>query len=101
MTDYLSDYRANGYAIVRNVFSPADVARIGAAADQLYAEGVEHGRSFRHGNLFYNVASDSSGEPLVRMAQWPSYHQPVLNRVRLDTRIARLLEPLIGQKLNQ
>ena len=34
---------------------------------------------FRHGNLFYNVASDSAGEPLVRMAQWPPHHQPVLN----------------------
>ncbi len=74
---------------------------IAAAADQVHAEGVTHGRSFRHGNLFYNVASGADGEPLVRMAQWPSYHQPVLNRVRLDTRIAELLEPLIGGNLKQ
>ena len=60
-----------------------------------------HGRSFRHGNLFYNVARVADGEPLVRMVQWPSYHQPMLNRVRLDTRIAELLEPLIGRNLKQ
>ena len=41
------------------------------------------------------------GEPFVRMVQWPSYHQPVLNRVRLDPRFAELLEPLIGGNLKQ
>jgi ectoine hydroxylase-related dioxygenase (phytanoyl-CoA dioxygenase family) len=35
------------------------------------------------------------------MVQWPSYHQPVLNRVRLDIRFVRLLEPLIGRNLKQ
>jgi ectoine hydroxylase-related dioxygenase (phytanoyl-CoA dioxygenase family) len=35
------------------------------------------------------------------MVQWPSYHQPVLNRVRLDSRYAQLLEPLIGGNLKQ
>lgn len=96
-----ASYWRDGYAIVRGLFSSKEIEEISAAADQLYAEGVEHGRSFRHGNLFYNVASPSKGEPLVRMAQWPSYHQPVLNRIRLDLRIARLLEPLIGQNLKQ
>jgi len=97
----IASYWRDGYAIVRGLFSATEIEEIAAAADELYAEGVEHGRSFRHGNLFYNVASGSDGEPLVRMAQWPSYHQPVLNGVRLDSRIARLLEPLIGGNLKQ
>jgi hypothetical protein len=77
------------------------VEAIGAAIDQIHEEGVRHGRSFRHGNLFYNVSENPEGEPLVRMVQWPSYHQPVLNGVRLDLRIAALLEPLIGPDLKQ
>ena len=93
-------YRREGYAVVRGFFSPGEVREIAAAADQLYAEGLEHGRCFRHGNLFYNVAR-GSGEAFVRMVQWPSYHQPVLNRVRLDTRFVELLEPLIGFDLKQ
>jgi ectoine hydroxylase-related dioxygenase (phytanoyl-CoA dioxygenase family) len=99
--DEIASYWRDGYVIVRGLFSSKEIEDISAATDQLYVEGVEHGRSFRHGNLFYNVASGSDGEPLVRMAQWPSYHQPVLNRVRLDPRIARLLEPLIGRNLKQ
>ena len=99
--DHVTAFLTDGYAIVRNVFSPSEIAGIAAAADQIHAEGVAHGRSFRHGNLFYNVAPGAGGDPLVRMAQWPSYHQPVLNAVRLDTRVARLLEPLIGGDLKQ
>jgi len=98
----LAHYWREGYAIVRGFFDAAEIAEIGAALDQLYAEGAAHGRCFRHGNLFYNVAREQEGsEPLVRMVQWPSYHQPVLNGVRLDTRFADLLEPLIGSDLKQ
>lgn len=94
-------FARDGYAIVRGVFSPAEIAEIGAATDQLHAEGVVHGRSFRHGNLFYNVADDGDGAPNVRMVQWPSYHQPALNAVRIDPRFAAILGPLIGGDLKQ
>lgn len=90
-----------GYAIVRGLFGPDEIAEIAAATDQLYGEGVGHGRSFRHGNLYYDVAAAPDGEPLVRMVQWPSYHQQAMNRLRLDRRIARLMEPLIGPDLKQ
>jgi ectoine hydroxylase-related dioxygenase (phytanoyl-CoA dioxygenase family) len=97
----LARYWHDGYAIVRRFFDADEIAEIAAAIDQLHAEGVAYGRSFRHGNLFYNVADGPAGDPLVRLVQWPSYHQPVLNRVRLDHRFAQLLEPLIGADLKQ
>ena len=96
----LAHYRREGYAIVRGFFSQDEIAEIAAATDELYAEGLKHGRSFRHGNLFYNVAR-TGGHAFVRMVQWPSYHQPVLNRTRLEPRFADLLEPLIGSDLKQ
>lgn len=97
----IAHYWREGYAVVRGLFDPVEVDEIAAAADQVYAEGVAHGRSFRHSNLFYNVAAADNAEPIVRMAQWPSYHQRVLNGVRLDRRIAQLLEPLLGKNLKQ
>ena len=99
--DPVASYCRDGYAIVRGLFSPREIKEIAAAADAVFAEGVAHGRSFRHGNLFYNVAQGEAGAPFVRMAQWFSYHQPVLNRVRLDRRVAALLEPLIGGDIKQ
>ncbi len=97
---YVADYLRDGYAVVRGVFTAEEVEAIGEAVDRVHAEGVEHGRSFRHGNLFYNVAP-ADGVPLVRMVQWPAYHQPVLNGVRLDRRMAALMEPLLGRDLKQ
>jgi ectoine hydroxylase-related dioxygenase (phytanoyl-CoA dioxygenase family) len=99
--EVLADYYRDGYAIVCGFFSRAEVKEIAAATDQVYAEGVAHGRSFRRGNLFYNIAKNGAGESLVQMVQWPSYHQSVLNRVRLDTRFAELLEPFLGRNLKQ
>lgn len=99
--EYVTEYRDKGYAIVRGVFSSDEIARIGAAMDQIYAEGVAHGRSFRHGNLFYNVVSGENGQPHVPMAQWPSYHQRVLDETRTDPRFAEILKPLIGGDLKQ
>lgn len=98
---YVAAYRRDGYAIVRGLFHADEIGAIGAAIDLVHAEGVRHGRSFRHGNLFYNVADGSDGKPRVRMAQWISYHQPVLNQVRLDRRISKILEPLVGGTLKQ
>ena len=96
-------YAREGYAIVRGVFGAEEVARIAEAVDQVHAEALAHGRSFRHGNLFYNVAPAPGADsaPAVRMVQWPSYHQPVLDAVRTDPRIAAVLAPLIGGDLKQ
>lgn len=98
--DYVTDYRRFGFAVIRGLFSKDETAAIAAASDQIYDEAAAHGRSFRHGNLFYNVAQTPEG-PAVRMAQWPSYHQSVLNQVRLDRRIAAILAPLLGHDLKQ
>ena len=96
-------YARDGYAVVRGLFVAREIARIGAAVDAVHAEAIAHGRSFRHGNLFYNLApaADVAAPPAVRMVQWPSYHQPVLNAVRTDPRIAAVLAPLVGGDLKQ
>jgi len=98
---HLRQYWREGFAIVRGFFRAAEIAQIAAVLDQVEGEGLEHGRSFRHGNLFYNVAAGPEGNPLVRMVQWPSYHQPLLNRTRLDLRFAELVEPLLGRSVKQ
>jgi ectoine hydroxylase-related dioxygenase (phytanoyl-CoA dioxygenase family) len=97
----MGDYARDGFVVVRGLFGVDEIAAIGDASEQVFGEGLAHGRSFRHGNLFYNVSECADGLPFVRMAQWPSYHQPVLNAIRLDRRIARLLEPLLGGDLKQ
>ena len=93
-------WHRDGYAIVRGFFTAQEVAAIGAEIDRVHEEGVAHGRSFRHGNLFYKIAQGTNG-PLVQMVQWPAYHRPALDAVRLDPRFAARLAPLIGRDVKQ
>jgi len=93
---FMEDYARDGYAIIRQYFSPADIARIGAAIDGVYAEAAAHGQSFRHGNLFYKIADGD-----VRMAQWPSWRSDVLDEARTDPRFAALLGGMIGDDIKQ
>lgn len=93
-------WHRDGYAIVRGFFAPDEVVAIGAEVDRVHAEGIAHGRSFRHGNLFYKIAQGPDG-PIVQMVQWPAYHRPALDAVRLDPRFATLLAPLIGGDVKQ
>jgi len=53
--EHVAAFLSEGYAVIRGLFSPDEIAKIAAATDQLYAEGIGHGRSFRHGNLFNQV----------------------------------------------
>lgn len=92
----VEQYRRDGYAIVRGVFPPGAIAELAAAVDEVHAEALSLGRSFRYGNLNYRV---DDGE--VRMAQWASYHNVVLDRFRIAARIGATIRPLIGGDVKQ
>jgi hypothetical protein len=83
------------------VFTAGDVADLGRAFDRIYAEASAHGRSFRHGNLFYRIGQDANLGPVVRLAQWPSSRDQVLNRFRLERRMFDIVAPLIGDNIKQ
>lgn len=98
---YLDHYRTHGYAVVKGVFDAGEVRDLESAFDRIYAEGLKHGGSWRHGNVFYRVAADRNLGPVVRYAQWPSYFDAVLDRFRLDRRLFDLLSPLLGRDMKQ
>ncbi len=95
------DFERDGYAVIRGLFSGREVAALAAAFDRERAAALGHGRSFRHGNLYYRLGTDPRLGPVVRLAQWPSYHDPVLDAVRTDPRLFGILSPLLGPDLKQ
>lgn len=94
--DLVEQYRSDGYAIIRRLISPSEVADIAAACDAAHAEGLAHQRSYRHGNLHYRL---DHGE--VRMVQWAVRQHAALGAFRIDPRISRLLEPFLGSDIKQ
>ena len=96
--EHVRDYWRHGYAIVRGVFTPADMA---AAFDRTHAEGTAYPRSYRNGNTFFRQANDANLGRVLRMVQWPSYVDSALDRVRTDPRLLAIVAPLIGQDVKQ
>jgi ectoine hydroxylase-related dioxygenase (phytanoyl-CoA dioxygenase family) len=94
--DLVEQYQREGYAVVRRLIAPSEVALLAAACDAAHDEGLGHGRSYRHGNLHYRL---DQGE--VRMVQWASRQHGAFGQFRIDPRIARLLEPFIGGDVKQ
>jgi hypothetical protein len=77
------------------------VATLAAAFDRQWQQGMAHRASFRHGNLFYRLGQDAALGKVLRLVQWPSYADPVLEDARRDPRWLPLLEPLIGRDIKQ
>jgi ectoine hydroxylase-related dioxygenase (phytanoyl-CoA dioxygenase family) len=101
IAEALAQYRADGYAVVRGFFVPAEIAAIAAAFDRHWNTGMAHRASWRHGNLFYRQSQDSRLGKVVRLVQWAAYVDPVLESVRRDPRWLALLEPLLGPDIKQ
>ena len=99
--NYLERYREQGYAVVRRVFSASEVAELAAAFDRIYRQGLAYGASFRDRNLLFRLAEDRKLGPVVRLVQWPAYHDAVLERLRRDPRMFDIVGPLLGQDIKQ
>lgn len=101
MNNFIEDYRANGYGIVKGVFTASELAELSNEFDRFKREGAKHPRSYRHQNILYMIREDPLIGRFLQMLQWPSYISEVLEKYRVDFRLLNILEPLIGNDLKQ
>ncbi len=78
--DYVEHYLEHGYAVIRGVFGLRDIGELAEAFDRVYRRAIAHRTSFRHQNVFFQIAQDPKLERVVRFAQWPSYFDDILHR---------------------
>jgi phytanoyl-CoA hydroxylase len=100
--DHAAHFREHGYAIVRGLFPPHEMADIRAEVAKAYAEGMKHHASYRDGNLYFEVIDDpGAGGRVVLQAHWFSWINPRLEALRRDPRVLAVLEPLLGPDIKQ
>jgi ectoine hydroxylase-related dioxygenase (phytanoyl-CoA dioxygenase family) len=98
---YVRDYWERGYAIVRGVIAPDEIAELREAFDRTYAEGLRLGRTWRHQNRLFWVNQHPTVGRFVSGCQWQAWADPVLDRFRTHPKLMALLQPLIGVHLKQ
>jgi ectoine hydroxylase-related dioxygenase (phytanoyl-CoA dioxygenase family) len=101
MGGYLEQFREQGYAVVKGVFSGEEVAGLRDAFDRIRAQGERFGASFRHGNVLFAFGRDPALGPVLRMAQWPAYFDAALDAMRVDLRLFEIVRPLLGDDVKQ
>jgi len=100
-TSYLDHYREHGYAVIRSVFTPDEIAELHEACARMRERGLGYPATFRHGNVVFWRDVDHDGTQLLRGMQWPAYLDASLDALRGDPRMLAIVEPLIGNDLKQ
>jgi ectoine hydroxylase-related dioxygenase (phytanoyl-CoA dioxygenase family) len=86
-------YRRDGFLVVENVLSPAEVAELRAVTDEL----VEKARAVRTHDEVYDLEdSHSPEEPRVRRIKTPHKVHPVFDRVMRHPNILAILQKLVA-----
>jgi len=98
---HVRDLDEHGYAIVRGVFDAREMAAIQGAVREVYGAGLQHPKSWRHGNRYYEVNDDPEGGHVVLQAHWVALDNPVLEQYRRHPKLLALLEPLLGNTIRQ
>ncbi|WP_193369893.1 phytanoyl-CoA dioxygenase family protein [Pelagibius marinus] len=99
--DHLVRFRDRGYAVVRGVFAPEEVAAMTAAFDRIRDRALAGGRSWRDRNVYFCLDEEPGTGTVLRYAQWTAWLEPDLELVRRDPRLFEILEPLIGRDIKQ
>src|SRR5262245_50747472 len=99
--DHTAHLLEHGYAVVRAVYSAADISTLSGELDRLKADGLRHHASYRDRNLLYIIRPHPTLGHHLRFIHWAAYISPLLERFRVDPRQLGLVEPFLGKDLKQ
>ncbi len=100
--NYVEQFREEGYAIVRGLFSKERMREVQAETRRIYEEGLKHHASYRDRNLYFEILPERvTGTRYVLQAHWFSWISPLFEQLRRDPAYLQVLEPLIGPDIKQ
>lgn len=98
----LAQFRADGYAIIRGFFDPQEAAELKAKSDELYAIGIQHPVTYRHGNLAYEILPEKHfGKRYLIQAYWFAWAARFYDELRSRHQYLDVLRPVLGDDIKQ
>ncbi len=95
-------YREEGYAVVRGFIPPEEVTALQAETARIYAEGLKHHATYRHGNLAFEILPEAEfGRRYVIQAYWFAWISSYFEAFRRSEAYRVLLEPILGRDVKQ
>lgn len=95
-------YREEGYAVLRQFIDGDEVVNLQAETARIYAEGLKHPRTWRHGNLSFEILPEEDfGQRYVIQAYWMGWISKYFERFRRSDAYFTLLEPILGADIKQ
>lgn len=100
--DHVEHYWQHGYAVIRGLFSPAEMQAVQAESQRVYAEGLKHHATYRDRNVLFEILPESfAGQRYVLQAHWIAWFSPLFEQIRRDPRVLAVMAPLLGQDIKQ
>ncbi|MBU3739019.1 MAG: phytanoyl-CoA dioxygenase family protein [Rhodoferax sp.] len=100
--DHVAQYWDQGYAIVRGVFSAAEMREAQAESRRIYDLGLQHHATWRHQNVLFEILPEAyAGRRYVLQAHWYAWFSPLFEAMRRDPRVLAVMEPLLGRDIRQ
>ncbi len=95
-------YIEEGYALIPQFIDGDEVERLRAETARIYAEGLKHHASWRHGNLAFEILPEADfGARYVIQAYWMAWISEYFERFRRSEAYFTLLEPILGDSIKQ
>jgi ectoine hydroxylase-related dioxygenase (phytanoyl-CoA dioxygenase family) len=102
MQPIVDQLNSEGYAVIRGFLPRAELDRISAEVDKIYAEGLRHHATYRDKNLLFEVLNDpKAGRRVVLQAHWTAWISPLMEEMRRSARYYQVLEPFLGPDIKQ
>ena len=95
-------YREEGYAVIRQFVDGDVLERLRRETAAIYEAGMQHPRTWRHGNLCFEVLPEEDfGRRYVIQAYWMSWISAFFEEFRRSEGYLTLLEPILGPSIRQ
>lgn len=95
-------FREEGYALIPQFIDGDRLTALKAETARLYEAALEHPRTWRHGNLSFEILPEAHfGQRYVIQAYWMAWMSELFEQVRRSEPYRVLLEPLLGPNIKQ